>query len=226
MAFRAGRWRVRQVSAWLAPAMALLVLAGCGAAQYTYVTNSEDRTYLRIPATWQQIDERSLQDALGIDPTVDPAAAGFWLQGYDADASPSAAHLVGPHAEAPALFVSVQQVPPAARGQVSLDYMRDVFYPVSPSGQEQLAQNPASPFTGFTVMDDEVLTPGDGLRGVHSVYKFRLMDGPVQVFDQIVYTNDDASKIYIFFVRCSAECYEQRQQEIGNVVSSFTVRES
>jgi hypothetical protein len=27
-------------------------------------------------------------------------------------------------------------------------------------------------------------------------------------------------------VRCSTECYEQRQKEIGNVVSSFTVRES
>jgi hypothetical protein len=30
----------------------------------------------------------------------------------------------------------------------------------------------------------------------------------------------------MFFVRCSTECYEQRQKEIGNVVSSFTVRET
>lgn len=226
MAIRAGRWRGRQITIWLVSAMTLLALAGCGASQYTYVTNSEDRVYVRVPATWQQLDERSMKDALGIDPTIDLAEAGFWLEGYDADTSPSATHLLGPRAEAPALLVSVQQVPPAGRGQVSLDYLRDVFWPVSPAKQEKLAQNPASPMSGFTVMDDEVLTPGDGLRGVHTTYRFSLSDGPAQVFDQTVYTNDDASKIYIFFVRCSAECYEQRQQEIDNVVSSFTVRES
>jgi hypothetical protein len=226
MAVRAGQWRARRICTGLVLAAAALLVAACGAPEYTYVTNSADRTYLRVPATWQQIDERSLQDALGIDPSIDLSESGFWLEGYDADAAPSATHLLGSHADAPVLFVGVQQVPAAARGQVSLDYMRDVFWPVSPSGQEKVAQNPASPFSGFAIMDDEVLTPGDGLRGVHSIYRFRIMDGPAQVFDQTVYANDDASKIYIFFVRCSAECYEQRQQEIDNVVSSFTVRES
>lgn len=75
-------------------------------------------------------------------------------------------------------------------------------------------------------MSDEVLTPGDGLRGVHIVYRYRIGGGPVQVFNQIAFLNDDASKVYIFVTRCSAECYEQRQEEIENVVSSFTVRES
>ena len=76
--------------------------------------------------------------------------------------------------------------------------------------------NPASPFTGFPLVSDEVLTPGDGLRGVHSVYRYRIRGGPPQVFDQIAYTNDDASKLYMFYVRCSAECYEQRKQEIDD----------
>jgi hypothetical protein len=43
--------------------------------------------------------------------------------------------------------------------------------------------------------------------------------------DQTLYLNDDASKLYLFFVRCSTECYQQRQKEITNVVSSFTVLE-
>jgi hypothetical protein len=75
-------------------------------------------------------------------------------------------------------------------------------------------------------MQDEVLTPGHGLRGVHSVFRYRMGDGSLQMIDQTAYLNDDASKLYMFFVRCSTECYEQRKQEIGNVVSSFTVRES
>ena len=51
-------------------------------------------------------------------------------------------------------------------------------------------------------------------------------DGPPQVIDQTNYLNDDASKLYMFFVRCSSECYDQRKGEIDRAVSSFTVRES
>jgi hypothetical protein len=61
---------------------------------------------------------------------------------------------------------------------------------------------------------------------VHSVYRYRIMGGPSQTFDQIVYTNDDNSKIYMFYVRCSSQCFDQRQSEINAVASSFTVREN
>ena len=48
----------------------------------------------------------------------------------------------------------------------------------------------------------------------------------MQMIDQTAYLNDDASKLYMFFVRCSTECYEQRKGEIDRAVSSFTVRET
>ena len=98
---------------------------------------------------------------------------------------------------------------------------------MSPSARQEAAElDPTSPFSEFALVADEVLTPGDGLRGVHSVYRYRVGGGPMQMIDQTAYLNDDASKLYMFYVRCSTECYEQRQQEIGNVVSSFTVRET
>jgi hypothetical protein len=204
--------------------LVLGVAAACGAPAYSYVTNSADHTYLRVPASWAALDGKELGLAFGIDPTLDENQ-GFWLAGYDADASPSTAHLVGPHAPAPAVFVGVRDVPPPARGQISLDVMRDLFRPVSPAARQRVAASPASPFSGFTLIADEVVAPGAGLRGVHSVYRYRIQGGPTQVFDQTVYVNDDASKLYMFFVRCSAECYEDRRQEIESVVSSFTVRE-
>ncbi|WP_214368377.1 hypothetical protein [Pseudonocardia sp. H11422] len=61
---------------------------------------------------------------------------------------------------------------------------------------------------------------------MHVVYRYRQAGGPTQVIDQTGYLNDDASKLYVVFVRCSSECYQQRRQEIQNVVSSFTVRET
>jgi hypothetical protein len=202
------------------------LLAGCGGPEYTYVTNSEDRTYLRIPHSWQPIDGRELSEAIGLDPSRDDREQGFWLAAYDADPKPSTDHLLGPHSASPALIVGVRHVPMAARGQVSLDGMRDMFWPVSPSAREQAAANPFAQFSSFGLISDEVLTPGEGLRGVHTVYRYRIEGGPAQIFDQTVYVNDDASKLYIFYIRCSSECYEQRRQEIENVVSSFTVRET
>jgi hypothetical protein len=204
----------------------LAVLAGCGAPHYTYVANSADRTYVKLPTSWRPIDKKALDDAIGLDPALTDEQRGLWLEGYDADTTPSPLHLFGPSAAAPAAFVSVQQVPESVRGQFSLDKLRDLFYPVSPSAREAAELDPTSGLTDFALVSDDVLTPGNGLRGVHSVFRYRMGDGSPQMIDQTAYLNDDASKLYMFFVRCSTECYQQRQQEIGSVVSSFTVRET
>lgn len=210
----------------LTVAVVAALLAGCGAPEYTYVTNSTDRTYLKVPATWRQIDDKAMNDAIGFDPTLSEEERGLWFEAYDADREPSPLHLFGPTAAAPAAFVGVQQIPESARGQFSLDRLRDLFYPVSPSARESAEMDPTSDVSDFSLVADEVLTPGDGLRGVRSVFRYRVGDGPMQMMDQTAYLNDDASKLYMFFVRCSTECYEQRQKEIGTVVSSFTVREN
>ena len=210
----------------LSVAALVALLAGCGSPEYTYVTNSTDRTYLKVPASWRPIDDKAMNDAIGFDPTLTEEERGLWFEAYDADAEPSPMHLFGPSAAAPAAFVGVQQIPESARGQFSLDRLRDLFYPVSPSAQEAAEMDPTAGVSDLALVTDEVLTPGNGLRGVHSVFRYRVGDGPMQMMDQTAYLNDDASKLYMFFVRCSTECYEQRQKEIGNVVSSFTVRET
>ena len=117
MPIRAERRRFLGIpgSALLLSVTALVaLLAGCGAPEYTYVTNSADRTYVKLPASWRPIDKRALDDAIGLDPTLSDEERGLWLEGYDADATPSPMHLFGPSAAAPAAFVSVQQVPEAA----------------------------------------------------------------------------------------------------------------
>ena len=205
--------------------VALVLVAGCGAARYTYVTNSADHTYLKVPASWTQIDEQDLNNAIGLDPAESAKDRGLWLQGYDADPKPSPLHLFGSHAPSPAVFVSVRHVPTGIRGQLSLDALRDLFFPVSPSGRERDAADPTSRFSDFALYSDDVLTPGHGVHGVHSVFRYRLGTAPPQTIDQTAYVNEDASMIYALFVRCSTECYKQRRREIEAVVSSFTVRE-
>ncbi len=217
-------WR-RRASIWGAVLAVVALLSACAGPQYTYVTNSTDHTYLKVPVTWRPIDQKAIDDALGLDTTVQDSQRGLWLAGYDADNSPSPDHLFGATATAPATLIGVQDVPETARGSYSLDKLRDLFYPVSPAGQQQAAADPTSAVSDITVMNDAVLTPGNGVRGVHTVFRYRVAGGPPQVMDQTLYLNDDASKLYLFFVRCSTECYQQRQKEITSVVSSFTVRE-
>ena len=146
----------------LSVAALVALVAGCGSPEYTYVTNSTDRTYLKVPTTWRQIDGKAIDDAIGLDPTLTEEERGLWLEAYDADTAPSPVHLFGPSAPAPAAFVGVQQIPETARGQFSLDRLRDLFYPVSPSAP---AGGRAGPDVGrqrLRLISDEVLTPGQG----------------------------------------------------------------
>jgi hypothetical protein len=224
MAHVRSSWR-RRAALWGGALAVFAVLAACAGPQYTYVTNSTDHTYLKVPNSWRPIDAKAIDEALGLDTSVKDSERGLWLEGYDADAAPSPDHLFGAQATAPATLIGVQDVPQSARGSYSLDKLRDLFYPVSPAGQQQAAADPTSVVGDVGVMSDDVLTPGNGVRGVHTVFRYRVAGGPPQVMDQTLYLNDDASKLYLFFVRCSTECYQQRQKEITSVVSSFTVRE-
>lgn len=215
------RWRPPAVAGILALAAALV--AGCGAPAYTYVKNSGDHTYVKFPTSWHQIEQKDMDSAIGLDPAESESDHGLWLLGYDASDVPSPQHLFGSTSTVPAALVSVQQVPESNRGRLSLDALRDLFFPVSPTAQQNA--DPSSGLTGFGLISDDVLTPGDGVRGVHTVFKYTLNGGAPQMIDQTAYVNDDASKIYVLLVRCSTTCYKDRHGEIQTVVSSFTIRE-
>jgi len=199
-------------------------LNACGTPAYTYVKNSADSTYFKVPSSWQAIDQQALQNALGGDQSTANGEPASWMVAYDAADTPSPAHLVERDTGLPIVYATVRKLSPQMRGQVSFDSLRDMLLPVTSAARAgQTAQ--ASIFTDFTLLDESVLTPGAGIRGVHEVFRYRVQGGPPQTFDQTSYVNDDASKVYVLLVRCSTECYEQRRDEIQDVVSSFTVRE-
>lgn len=213
---------------WTVIALLLAGVVGCGAPEYQYVTNSADRTYLRIPSSWRPFEQHQLDAVFGIDPAMSAADVGVWHVAYDAADVPSMDHVVGWSATDPAVVVAVRQVPPGARGQLSLDRLRDMFLPVSDQTRQLVAQDPlaAAGYTDFALFADEVLAPGGGLHGVHVVYRYAFGGLPPQTLDQTVYVNDDASRIYLLLVRCTTTCYADRHEEISRVVSSFTVRGS
>ncbi len=211
------------VAAVILTCVMLGAASGCAPPQFTYVANSANKTYFKVPATWHEINQSALQPApTGASPT--PGTDEEWAVAYDAANAATPAHLVASDTPDPIVYVSVQPTS-AAGGEVSLDTLRDLVLPVTGAARSAAGTSPTS-FTDFKLVSDSVLTPKSGLRGVHEVYQYRVAGGPSQTFDQTAYTNKDGSKVYLMLLRCSSECYKARQAELEGVMASFTVRES
>jgi hypothetical protein len=205
---------------------AVLALSACGQAQYTYVQNTSQRTYFKVPASWHNIDRGELESTLF---PVDPdSAAGqarkrsVWSVAYDAANDPTATHVVQATGD-PFVFATVRNLADSERGSVSFDMLRNLFLPVTDSAREQ-AKTAGFILQDFELLRDEVLTPGQGVRGVRAVFNYKFPSGSVQTFDETAYMTDDASRIYFLLLRCSAHCYRSRQKELDGVAKSFTVR--
>ena len=62
---------------------------------------------------------------------------------------------------------------------------------------------------------------------MYIIFNYRVGgQGELSTFDQTAYTNDDASRMYLLLIRCSARYYRDRGSEVRDVATSFTVRSS
>ncbi|WP_344084658.1 hypothetical protein [Luedemannella helvata] len=203
-------------------------IAACGAPDYTYVKNSGEKTYFRVPATWRQVDQAGL-DYMTREDNPDSVSAQVrkrmtWSVAYDAHAEPTAAHLFSlTTTDEPIAYAKVVHLTEDQANLVSFDALRNLFLPVSDSARAS-AFEAGTLLPGFELLVDEVLTPSDGVRGVRVVYNYELPNGVLHTFDQTTYVNNDASVYYMLVIRCSARCYKARAGEIEGVATSFTVR--
>jgi hypothetical protein len=207
--------------------IAAIMAAGCGAPEYEYVKNSEEQTYFKVPRSWQKVD----QDALNLwaaDADADSQLGKLrqelmWNVAYDASKAPSATHVYSliPTPD-PVAWAKVERLAPAQSNRISFDALRNMVLPVTEDLREASAQA-GSMLSGFELLHDEVLTPSEGLRGVRVVYNYELL-GVLHTFDLTALVNNDASRLYLLFVRCSARCYTERAEELNGIVTSFTVR--
>jgi len=219
--------RQPKVALWLGIAALIIVLTGCGQPSYTYVKNSAEKTYFKVPTQWRQVDRASI-DKLITPENPDSASAAVyrklvWSVGFDADKSPSASHLLEADGNAPFVLVSVSQLTAAQRDSLSLNSLRDVLLPVSSDARKAAASN-NFPLTGFELLADQVVTPTKGVHGVHAVYNYAFPDGLVQTYDQTAYVSDDITRVYFMLIICSTRCHSARSGEIKRVADSFTVR--
>jgi hypothetical protein len=206
-------------------------LAGCGGADFTYVMGNDGQSYFKVPASWQKVDQKALDRKIFGD--MDSATAQVrkqlsWTIAYDAYRTPSADHLLDPAggSDQPFAFAMVLNLTKPERDKVSLDGLRNMMLPVaaSPELRKQMEETPGYPYKRFELLRDEVLPPQDGVRGVHVVYNYKVLGGPVQTFDQTAYLAADGTRVSVLLLRCSAMCYRSRTQEFERIAQSFKVK--
>jgi hypothetical protein len=210
--------KARRVVRGLVGGCALLVgvtVAGCGAPQYTYVANSGANTYFKVPYGWHQISAASLKKVTG-------SSSGVWTVAYQAGSQPSASDFLAFDTSQPFVFAEIGTLSSTGMNELSYDGLRDFFLPVT-STARSTASSEGFPFTGFSQLRDQVLTPGQGVHGVRETFDYT--DGGVtDTFDEIALTNPDQTKVYFLVLHCTSSCYSSDKTEINDVMSSFTIR--
>jgi hypothetical protein len=220
------RRSVRTLSCVLLLAASIGSLGACGSPQYTYVKNSGQQTYFKVPAGWHKIDAKPIDPAVtGDHPDSALARArDMWSVAYDADVRPSADHLLSLISEEPIVYAGVYRLTPDEHDAYSLNQLRDSFLPVTDQARQAAsAQAQGQQLPKVERMVDEELKPGGGLRGIHEVYNYVLPIGGVQTFDLKAYLSDEG-QVYLMLLHCSARCYRNRAKEFNSIITSFTVR--
>jgi hypothetical protein len=204
---------------------AAALFTACAKPTYTFVTNSNDHVYFKVPAGWSEIKQRDLDNFAS--PGLDDAAAAAlraqtWTVAFDAGSKPSIAHVFSPQVKAPVVFARVLRSGTGSNTNITLDALRDFFLPVTKTAR-LTARASGQEIPGFRSIVDHVMTREGGLTGVHEVFRYKV-SGVMQTFDQTALVTKDASRVYILLVRCTQACYADRHGELATVVRSFIVK--
>jgi hypothetical protein len=206
---------------WLV--LLVVMISACGAPQFTYVANSDGHAFFKVPGGWHKINDSALARALRGGSSSSAQPTGVWSVGYDGSTAPSAAHVFGSTTPQPFAFALTEPLSSAASSAMSYNQLRDIFLPVT-SATRQTAAKSGFPLTGFQLLRDAVLTPGQGVHGVRETFDYTFPDGSTDTFDQVAFTNSDDTEIYLLVLHCLASCYQRHHGEIDTVMTSFTVR--
>ncbi len=215
--------KAHRVAQGLVGGCALLLgvaLSGCAAPQYTYVANSSQDTYFKVPSGWHKISDSSLASELQ---TETGSSGGGWTVAYEAGGKPTAADFLSFGTSQPFVFAEVGQLSSTASNELSYDSLRDFFLPVTSTARSN-ASSEGFPLTNFQQIRDEVLTPGQGVHGVRETFDYTYTGGITDTFDEVALTNADQTVVYLLVLHCTTSCYSHDQTEINDVMSSFTIR--
>jgi len=198
----------------------VLGLTGCGESSKLYPASKSEGVFFSVPTNWKALSTASLNKYEKESTEPEGAARQAlvkWQIAYTTNKKLKAAevfNLTAPNK--PLAFARVRDLESSEINSVSYNTLRDVIVPVT---QIIEGDDPSAP--DFQILVDQEVVQ-KGARGVQTVYSFSI-DGKEQTINQTSLMANDRTKLYIFVVRCTTECYNKNKKKIEEIVSSFTV---
>jgi hypothetical protein len=198
----------------------VLGLTGCGESSKLYPASKSEGVFFSVPTNWKALSTASLNKYEKESTEPEGAARQAlvkWQIAYTTNKKLKAAEVFNLTAPTkPLAFARVRDLESSEINSVSYNTLRDVIVPVT---QIIEGDDPSAP--DFQILVDQEVVQ-KGARGVQTVYSFSI-DGKEQTINQISLMANDRTKLYIFVVRCTTECYNENKKKIEEIVSSFTV---
>ena len=198
----------------------VLGLTGCGESSKLYPSSKSEGVFFSVPTNWKALSTASLNKYEKESTEPEGAARQAlvkWQIAYTTNKKLKAAEVFNLTAPTkPLAFARVRDLENSEINSVSYNTLRDVIVPVT---QIIEGDDPSAP--DFQILVDQEVVQ-KGARGVQTVYSFSI-DGKEQTINQTSLMANDRTKLYIFVVRCTTECYNKNKKKIEEIVSSFTV---
>jgi hypothetical protein len=199
-------------------ALTMIGLSACAAPAYTYVADGSAGAFYKVPSQWHQLSQKNLDAALSAEGL---SADGIWATAFDAASTPSGDDFLAPGLSQPFTFAEVGTLSSTGSNELSYNMLRDFMLPVSSSAR---SADTDFPLTDFKSLRDQTITAAQGVHGVRETFQYTFpTTGETDTFDEDSLTNADQTVVYFLLVHCTNTCYEQDQNSINTVMTSFTI---
>jgi hypothetical protein len=222
-AFRSAKGLVGGFTLLVATTLAMVGLTACSGPGYSYVADSADHAYYKVPTPWHEISQSSLNAELHSQ--FGNAGPGLWSTAFDDASAPTAGHFLDFGTTKPFVFAEAGALSPAGVSQLSYNALRNWLLPVTADSRQNASSQAGFQLSNFTQIRDDTITGSSGVHGVRETFQYSYRNSR-DTFDEDVLTNADQTKVYVLLIHCTDTCYSQNQSSIDTVMSSFTVRSS
>lgn len=218
MAFKAHR--VTTGLAWGGVLLLGLGLTSCIAPSFTYISDSGNNTYFKVPYGWRQISHTDL--CAQLKSATSDTCSTVWLTAYEAG-KPSAHDFGSSTLGKPFVFAEIGPYSSQTGTPLTDDTLRDFYLPVTAAARQAYQAATGQQLIGFKLLRDATLKLTGGVHGVRETFDYASANAS-DTFDEVVLANAAGTTVYAMLLHCTATCYSHDKSAINDVMSSFTVR--
>jgi hypothetical protein len=201
-----------------------LLASACGGSTARYISNGQENVFFKVPSKWK-VFRFTATDKEGRAQAVPSTFERSWHLMIDGSTKPDPAHVRAHAADAPVVEAQVYVLSSSSNDTLSLSDLRSITF----GGFDPILQDPGAGrrWEGIAGSFKDLSFP-KGLTGTRVAVNIpdpEAKDDPKKfaTLDAIAMHDVVNKRVYMFTVRCSAQCYLDNRTQIDDILSSWTV---